>query len=135
MIRCHLLQAVLYVIFPVVAMGAFACWARMSSLRHLAAMLREAFHERKDAAIAARGGDQAGATSGAVSMMKDLKAVHRWKDVEQVSLVLREMRVWDEDGVPDPQAAEFGEFVLKVGERVLSCKVCALAAAPVGPAS
>lgn len=52
-------------------------------------------------------------------MMKDLKTVHRWKDVEQVSLVLREMRVWDEDGVPDPQAAEFGEFVLKVRNRLL----------------
>ncbi|WIA34679.1 hypothetical protein OEZ86_012993 [Tetradesmus obliquus] len=40
-----------------------------------------------------------------------------------VSLVLREMRVWDEDGVPDPQAAEFGEFVLK----------CAMARLPSNP--
>jgi hypothetical protein len=52
--------------------------------------------------------------------MQGLNAVHRWQDVEQVSLVLRDMRVWDEDGVPDPQAAEFGEFVLKV-----RCNVCA----------
>jgi hypothetical protein len=85
----------------------------MGTLRRLAATLRTAFLERKDAAIAAHGGD-AGATSGAVSTMKDLKAVYRWKDVEQVSLVLREMRVWDEDGVPDLAAAEFGEFVIKV---------------------
>jgi hypothetical protein len=97
----------------------------MGSLRRLAVTLRTAFHDRKDAATAAHGGD-GGATSGAVSTMKDLKTVYRWKDVEQVSLVLREMRVWDEDGVPDLAAAEFGEFVIKVraaAEFSVSCKL------------
>uniref|UniRef100_A0A383VUJ6 PAS domain-containing protein n=1 Tax=Tetradesmus obliquus TaxID=3088 RepID=A0A383VUJ6_TETOB len=116
--------AVLYGIFPAVALGIIACWLRMSLLRQLTATLRVSFHERKDAAAAVLTGDATGTTSGAVSMMKDLKTVHRWKDVEQVSLVLREMRVWDEDGVPDPQAAEFGEFVLK----------CAMARMPDNPA-
>lgn len=32
----------------------------------------------------------------------------------QASWVYREMRQWDEDGVPDPEAVEFGHFVLKV---------------------
>eukprot|EP00882_Tetradesmus_deserticola_P028131 GHRQ01031317.1.p1 GENE.GHRQ01031317.1~~GHRQ01031317.1.p1 ORF type:complete len:239 (+),score=34.33 GHRQ01031317.1:684-1400(+) len=107
--------AVLYGIFPVVVVAAVACWLRMGLLRHTVSTLRMAFQERKHAAIAAHGEDAAGSSSGAASLMKDLKAVHRWKDVEQVSLVLREMRVWDEEGVPDPHAAEFGEFVLKVG--------------------
>src|SRR5690242_1142094 len=99
-IVCRLLQSVLYSIFPAVAMGAMGCWLRMRLLRRLSATLHEAFQERKWGALAAAGGgDTTGAAgSGAVSMMKDLNKVYRWKDVEQVSLVLREMRVWDEDG-------------------------------------
>jgi hypothetical protein len=46
--------------------------------------------------------------------MTDLKKVYRFRDVRQVSLLCREMRRWDEDGIPDPEASQFGEFVIKV---------------------
>jgi hypothetical protein len=98
-----MLQAVLYGIFPAVLAGVVACWMRMGMLRHLSAKRHEAFYQLKETA-----------GSGAVSLTQEQKAVHRWKDVEQVSLILRDMRVWDEDGIPDPEAAEFGEFVLRV---------------------
>eukprot|EP00878_Enallax_costatus_P044133 GHUV01052382.1.p1 GENE.GHUV01052382.1~~GHUV01052382.1.p1 ORF type:complete len:112 (+),score=28.73 GHUV01052382.1:142-477(+) len=44
----------------------------------------------------------------------DLRKVYRFKDVTQLSVLCREMRKWDEDGVPDPAAVQYGEFVLKV---------------------
>lgn len=31
----------------------------------------------------------------------------------------RDMRKWDEDGLPDLEAVEFGEFVIKVSEHEL----------------
>lgn len=112
---CHstpsLLQAVLYGIFPAVAAGAAVCWLRMGLLRQLSAKLHRAFEQRKEVA-----------SSGSVSVMQGLNAVHRWRDAQQVSFILRDMRVWDEDGAPDPQAAEFGEFVIKV--RTCCSSVC-----------
>lgn len=140
-----LLQALLYGIFPAVALGAAWGWVRMQAVNRLSAKIHRAFKEpsvetalpgssapsasgalnrRKIAgalSLASRAAGAARASKGApkgstvVALMADMKAVHKWRDVRQVSLVLREMRVWDEDGVPDPQAAEFGEFVLKVG--------------------
>jgi hypothetical protein len=148
-----LLQALLYGIFPAIALGAAWGWIRVQAVNRLSAKVRGAFGElsvetvlagqsaasasgmlgrRKTAGavtVRARAEGAARASKGApkgstvVALQADLKAVHRWRDVRQVSLVLREMRVWDEDGVPDPQAAEFGEFVLKVGGRMLSCKL------------
>eukprot|EP00775_Hariotina_reticulata_P007054 gene7054-7268_t len=41
--------------------------------------------------------------------------VYRFKDGRQVSLLCREMRRWDEDGIPDQEASKFGEFVIKCG--------------------
>ncbi len=43
-----------------------------------------------------------------------LKDAYRFKDKEEVELLARVMRVWDEDGLPDPQAIAFGEFIIKV---------------------
>jgi hypothetical protein len=147
-----MLQALLYGIFPAIALGAAWGWMRMQAVDRLSAKVRGAFEElsadtvlagqsaasasgmlsrRKSAGAlamrrrtegAARASKGAPKGSTVVALQADLKAVHRWRDVRQVSLVLREMRVWDEDGVPDPEAAEFGEFVLKVGERMLSCR-------------
>ncbi len=48
------------------------------------------------------------------AMHQHLKVVYRFKDKEQVELLARVMRVWDEDGVPDPSAIDFGEFIIKV---------------------
>jgi hypothetical protein len=137
-----LLQALLYGIFPAIALGAAWGWLRMQAVNLLSAKVHRAFEElsvetalagqsasgtmgrrktagalavRRHTAGAARASNGAPKGTTVVALLADLKAVHRWRDVRQVSLVLREMRVWDEDGVPDPQAAEFGEFVLKVG--------------------
>jgi hypothetical protein len=119
---------VLYGMALAVALGAACCWLRLHLMSHLSDILHVAFQERKDAALAASSSADASArAAGAsvVSQMGDLKMVHRFKDEKQVSILLREMRVWDEDGVPDPEAAEFGEFVLKVGGVLLSCKCVA----------
>jgi hypothetical protein len=115
---------VLYGMAPAVGLGAACCWLRLHLMSHLSDILHGAFQERKDAALASSSSADASArAAGAsvVSQMGDLKMVHRFKDEKQVSILLREMRVWDEDGVPDPEAAEFGEFVLKVGGVLLSC--------------
>eukprot|EP00878_Enallax_costatus_P028503 GHUV01030791.1.p1 GENE.GHUV01030791.1~~GHUV01030791.1.p1 ORF type:complete len:425 (+),score=126.62 GHUV01030791.1:655-1929(+) len=50
-----------------------------------------------------------------VAAMGDLKGVFRYKDARQVSIMGRDMRRWDEDGVSDPDASDYGEFVLKSG--------------------
>lgn len=113
----HLLQVVLYGMAPAVLLGAACCWLRLHLLSHVSGILHGAFQQRKDAALAASSSADASArAAGAsvVSQMVDLKTVYRFKDEKQVSILLRDMRVWDEDGVPDPGAAEFGEFVLKV---------------------
>jgi hypothetical protein len=123
---------------PAVLLGAACCWLRLQSLSRLSDILHGAFQQRKDAALAASSSADASArAAGAsvVSQMADLKTVYRFKDEKQVSILLRDMRFWDEDGVPDPQAAEFGEFVLKVSpagdpalflQAVLDC--CSLVA-------
>lgn len=112
-----LLQAVLYGIFPAVLLGAAGVWLRMQRVRKLSAQLLTVFDDRKlelmGADVPGAGTKEAG--TSVVSMMGDLKSVYRFKDVRQVSLLCRCMRKWDEDGIPDAQAAEFGEFILKVG--------------------
>jgi hypothetical protein len=130
-LRVVLLQALLYGIFPAIALGAAWGWVRTQAVNRLSAKVRHAFEElsvetvlagesaasasgmlsrRKTAgalALGRRTTKAARASQGApkgasvVALLADLKAVHRWRDVRQVSLVLREMRVWDEDGVPD----------------------------------
>jgi hypothetical protein len=55
-----------------------------------------------------------------VAQMGDLRAAYRWRDVRQISVVAHDMRVWDEDGVHEQDAADFGEFVVKV--RACMCK-------------
>jgi hypothetical protein len=83
--------------------------------------MQQAFQQRKAEMSAANSAedstDQEGrdAFGGSiVAQMGDLRAVYRWRDVRQISVVARGMRVWDEDGVPDQDSADFGEFVLKV---------------------
>jgi hypothetical protein len=118
---CLCAQAVLYGIFVFVFIGALLTWARLAHTQRLTKQMQQAFQQRK-AEMSATGSaeeraDQAGMDAFAgsiVAQMGDLRAVHRWRDVRQVSVVARGMRVWDEDGVPDPDAADFGEFVLKV---------------------
>lgn len=110
-------QVVLYGIWPAVVAGGAAMWLRLRYVRRLSRFLRGAFEHRKAAAIAASSAaDTAARVAGGsvVSLMADLRGVYRFRDVRQVSLLARDMRVWDEDGVPDPTAAEYGEFVLKV---------------------
>ncbi len=111
-------QGVLYGIFPAVLFGAALVWLRMRLVRRLSAVLQKAMTERKQVAIAASSGaDEKARAAGAsvVTLMGDLKSVYRFKDARQVSILCRDMRRWDEDGIPDPDATEFGEFVLKVG--------------------
>jgi hypothetical protein len=109
------LQMVLYGMAPAVLLGAACCLLRLQLLSHLSDTLHRLFKERKDAALAA-------SSSADLTARTDLRTVHRFKDEKQVSLLLRDMRVWDEDGVPDPGAAEFGEFVLKVGMMLWHCR-------------
>jgi hypothetical protein len=109
-------QALLYGIFPAVALGAAAAWARMRGLRRLTLKLRAAYEERREAAATAcSAADHQAREDGAslVSLMTNLRTVHRFRDVRQVSLACRAMRVWDEDGLPDAAATEYGEFVIK----------------------
>jgi hypothetical protein len=118
------LQMVLYGMAPAVALGAACCWLRLHLMTHLSDMLHGAFQERKAAALAASSSADArarAAGASVVSQMADLKMVYRFRDEKQVSILLRDMRVWDEDGVPDPEAAEYGEFVLKVGGVLTTC--------------
>ena len=110
-------RAVLYAIFPAVLLGAVVAWIRLRKLRHITGQLRAAFHERKIEALATStdADNKARATgSSVVTLMGDLKSVYRFKDVRHVSMLSREMRKWDEDGIPDPEAVEYGEFILKV---------------------
>jgi hypothetical protein len=108
-------------IFLFVFFGALFTWARLAATQCITKQLRQAFQQRKAAVsgiiTADDSTDQGGVASfggSVVARMGDLKAVYRWRDVRQISVVARGMRVWDEDGVPDPDAADFGEFVLKV---------------------
>ena len=107
----------MYAIFPAVVLGAAVAWIRMGRLRKITGQLRAAFHERKNEALSTStdADNKARATgSSVVMLMGDLKSVYRFKDVRQVSMLSREMRKWDEDGIPDPDTVEYGEFILKV---------------------
>ncbi|WIA20263.1 hypothetical protein OEZ85_006098 [Tetradesmus obliquus] len=116
--------SVLYSIFLFVFIGALITWARLAFTQRITKQLRQAFQQRKAAMSVTSSADEPYSTDQAgvgafgnsvVAQMGDLKAVYRWRDVRQISVVARGMRVWDEDGVPDPDAADFGEFVLKSG--------------------
>lgn len=85
----------------------------MKSLRPASRQLHTAFNEYKLAA-AMRDKKAVGVGSSAVAKTGDLKKVYRFKDVTQLSVLCREMRKWDEDGVPDPETTEYGDFLLKV---------------------
>jgi len=85
---------VLYGIFIWVALGSALSVLRLWWMRRPVAHLRGAFEDCES--------------------YKDLKTVYRFKDTRQVEMLARAMRKWDEEGVPDPQAVAFGEFILKV---------------------
>ncbi|KAI8474715.1 MAG: hypothetical protein J3K34DRAFT_518018 [Monoraphidium minutum] len=88
-------ECVLYVIFPTIAVGVGISMARVWWLRRPLEHLAEAF----------KGAER----------LQDFKTVYRFRDYEQVEMLSRVMRKWDEDGVPDPEAVAFGEFIMKCG--------------------
>eukprot|EP00879_Flechtneria_rotunda_P013062 GHRR01013642.1.p1 GENE.GHRR01013642.1~~GHRR01013642.1.p1 ORF type:complete len:1083 (+),score=308.01 GHRR01013642.1:2122-5370(+) len=93
-------------------------YLRIRYTRRLAKQMHIAFEDRKALAIASsNASDQQARAQGAsvVTLMGELKQVHRFKDVRQVSILCRDMRKWDLDGIPDPDSTEFGEFALKCG--------------------
>ncbi|KIY97555.1 hypothetical protein MNEG_10408 [Monoraphidium neglectum] len=87
--------AVLWGIFPSVLLGAAASAARLQWLRRPLARLHEA---------------QADPES-----LRDPKHVYLFSSPWEVEILSRSMRRWDWDGVPVPEATEFGEFVLMCG--------------------
>eukprot|EP00883_Tetradesmus_obliquus_P002715 jgi/Sobl393_1/12921/SZX78204.1 len=91
--RSQLTWTVLYGIFPAVLLGAGLSWAYM---------------RRRRAPLAKLVAGQAAGESNVV-----LKDVYRFKDVYEAELLLRAMRKWDEDGVPDPATTALGEFIMK----------------------
>lgn len=135
-----LLQAVLYLIVPASLLGAALAWLRMQKVKQLVHKVRQAFEEQDSfgagraasntvVALHSKAGANTSSRAGTssqkaaktvLSVMMDFKMVHKWKDVRQVALVYRAMRVWDEDGVPDADALEFAEFVLKVSKLISS---------------
>lgn len=92
----------------------------MSRIKKMSTHLLKTFKERKDAAAigSVSAANARDASLSVFALMNDLKSVYRFKDVKQVSLLCRAMRKWDEDNVPDKEATEFGEFILKVGDAV-----------------
>lgn len=113
-----LLQGVLYVVLSAAVVGAAMLWARVLFLKRTSTVLTASFEQRKQTALASyNGADVKARAAGAsiVTMLGELKGVYRYKDARQISLLCRDMRKWDEDGIPDPDACEYGEFVLKVG--------------------
>lgn len=96
--------------------GMAVTWARMLILQRVAKQMLVSFEQKRAAAILSSNdpGNQNSTSGSLVSLMTDLKKVYRFKDVRQVSLLCREMRRWDEDGIPDQEASKFGEFVIKV---------------------
>jgi hypothetical protein len=86
---------VLYGIFPAVLLGAGVSVLNLKWVRRPIPTLQKAFKDP--------------------SYINRLKEVYRFSDVEQVEVLSRAMRVWDRDGMPDQAAAEFGEFIIKVG--------------------
>ncbi|GBF92718.1 hypothetical protein Rsub_05087, partial [Raphidocelis subcapitata] len=93
--RAKLTIYVLYGIFPCVAYGIAVSMLRMWWMKRPLKKLREVFDNSAD--------------------LTELKGVYRFKDPAQVQMLFRVMRRWDEDGVPEPDATAFGEFILKCG--------------------
>ena len=107
-------------------LGAVSIRLRMRMLRPAAQHLHQTISERKVAmalndqkkrvVAAAAANATAADPNDALALLGDLKTVYRFKDVTQLSVLCREMRKWDEDGVSDPEASDYGEFILKVWE-------------------
>lgn len=112
------LQSVMYTVLFSAGVAALLVWARVRfQVGRMSRHLHAIFEQRKQLALAAGNGADVkarAAGASAVTLMGDLKGVHRYKDVRQVSVLCRDMRKWDEDNVPDAEAAEYGEFILKV---------------------
>lgn len=95
----------LYGIFPCMLAGAAASYARMRWS-----------HRPLPTFVVAR--QQPG-------IENRLREVYRFASTEQVEVLARVARKWDLDGVPDPEASELGEFIIKVGLGVLGCGIAA----------
>jgi hypothetical protein len=80
-----LLQVMLYTIFPAIALGAGLMWLRLRQLDRLSKSLLNSFNVCKAAVLANTMDEQARNSVSVVSLMGDLKRVHRFKDVRQVS--------------------------------------------------
>lgn len=102
------LQGVLYGIAPMLLWGAFGAFCHEYLItRPVRKKLRHAYEERKQLAASAAAWEDLDAP-------EKLRKVYRFRDVRQVLLSCRDMRKWDDEGVPDPEAVAFGVFVLKV---------------------
>eukprot|EP00775_Hariotina_reticulata_P003514 gene3514-3784_t len=91
--RRTMTSVVLYAVFPVVIAGGLISWQYGRLCRKPLERLKQAFE----------GGD--------TDLV--LKDVHRFKNAFEAEYLLRVMRKWDIDGVPDPETTAFGEFILK----------------------
>eukprot|EP00775_Hariotina_reticulata_P009112 gene9112-9281_t len=100
--RERMTMGVLYGVFPVVILGAVCSFQYVRFCRRPLKTLQAAFEE--DSSII-------------------LKDVYKFKDAYQAEFLMRVMRKWDEDGVPDAASGQFGEFILK----------CAMARLPNNP--
>lgn len=116
------MQAILYCTLVPLPLATLFVWSRLRRPRRLIAYFWQVFSS-KVAENDGIPGDNAVATATTFNLA-ELKAVYRFKDVKQVSLLCRGMRQWDEDGVPDPAAADFGEFMLKVSQFARAALPC-----------
>lgn len=101
-------QAVLYLIFPAVLLGAGVAWLRLQRVKHITGKVQQAYAELGvDLSLASRGASRTGplatprsagagvrpktaggaggrslaAGATVISMMNELKLVYRWRDV------------------------------------------------------
>lgn len=110
------LQAMLYCTLASLLLGACLMWLRMRRSHTITSRMHQAYRELIEDAVLpdASAGPQDVSSAIAALTAAELRRIHKFKDVTQVSLVCRGMRQWDEDGIPLPGITGFGEFVIKV---------------------
>ncbi len=85
-------MAVLYGVWPAILLGGVAAWFYLSIRMRNVAKFRDPNID-----------------------FSKLKKIHRFSSKQEVMLLSRAMRKFDEDGVMDPEAADLGELILKAG--------------------
>lgn len=137
--KARLTWSLLYVIFPAIAGGVGLSVLRLHYLRRPLAALREAFaggSALQDLKTVFRFKDTAQVTCTHATWGAGLRRPRRQLPCPgpackraaaghgrpratpvaqpQVEMLSRVMRKWDADGIPDPEDAAFGEFIIKV---------------------